>query len=73
MYGVAKPIEQQQTVTGTKDKIASYWIEILLDKARQMKADSPSRSADNIAEELAGWFKEQPGEKINPLLLLESL
>lgn len=71
MHGVSKPIEQLQTATGTKDKIAQYWIEILLTKARQMKSDSPGRSSDEIAEELAKWFKEQPGDKINPLLLLE--
>jgi hypothetical protein len=72
MRGFSTPIENLQTATGTKDKIAQHWIEILLKKARQMKADDPSHSTDEIAAELAQWFKEQPGDKVNPLLLLES-
>lgn len=71
MYGHSAPIEKLQTTTGTKDKIAQHWIEILLTKARQMKADNPTQSRDDIAAKLREWFKEQPGDKINPLLLLE--
>jgi len=37
-----------------------------------MKTSKPGISTDEIAAELAKWFKEQPGDKINPLLLLES-
>ena len=29
-YGVASNVEKLQTATGTKDKIAQHWIEILL-------------------------------------------
>ena len=72
MYGYSAPIEKLQMATGTKDKIAQHWIETLLARARQMKTDSPGRSRDDIATELREWFKEQPGDKINPLLLLES-
>jgi len=72
MRGFSTPVENLQTATGTKDKIAQHWIEILLKKAREMKADSWGCSTDEIAAELAEWFKEQPGDKINPLLLLES-
>src|SRR5882762_5421010 len=71
MRGFSTPIENLQTATGTKDKIAQHWIEILLKKAREMKAGNPGRSTDEIAAVLAQWFKEQPGDKINPLLLLE--
>lgn len=60
-----------QTATGTKDKIAQHWIDILLEKALQMKADYPQLSKEAIAEKLEEWFKEQPGDKINPLLLCE--
>jgi hypothetical protein len=71
MRGFSTPVENLQTATGTKDKIAQHWIEILLKKAQEMKADGRGRSTDEIAAELAEWFKEQPGDKINPLLLLE--
>lgn len=71
MHGVAKSVEKRQTATGTKDKIAQYWIDILLDKARQMKSENRGRSSDDIADELRQWLNEQPGDKINPLLLVE--
>jgi hypothetical protein len=72
MRGFSTPVEHLQTATGTKDKIAQHWIEILLKKAREMKANSPGRSPDEIAAELAEWYENQPGDKMNPLLLLES-
>lgn len=68
MYGVEKPISDNQTATGTKDKVAQYWIDILLAKSRKMKSDSPGRSAESIADELRIWLSNQPGDKINPLL-----
>jgi hypothetical protein len=71
MHGFAAPIEALQTATGTKDKIVQYWIDILIDKARQLKSDNSGHSRDDIAEELGQWFKDQPGDKINPLLLLD--
>ena len=72
MRGFSTPVEHLQTATGTKDKIAQHWIEILLKKAREMKANSPGCSTDEIAAELAEWYENQPGDKMNPLLLLES-
>jgi len=73
MHGYLKPVEALQTATGTKDKIAQHWIEILVAKARQMKSDEPGHTRDDIAEELGKWYKDQPGDKINPLLLLDSM
>ncbi|KAJ7266016.1 hypothetical protein C8J57DRAFT_1436108 [Mycena rebaudengoi] len=73
MYGVEAPISRLQTATGVKDKVAQHWIDLLLEKARKMKADSPGRSADSIAEELKVWFSEQPGDKVNPLLDIAGL
>lgn len=70
-YGISKPIETLQTATGIKDKIAQHWIEILLAKAREMKKASPGRSNEDIARDLETWFIAQPGDKINPLLLVE--
>ena len=72
MYGYSAPIEKLQMAMETKDKIAQYWIKTLLAKVHQMKTDNPSQSCDNIATKLREWLKEQPGDKINPLLLLES-
>ncbi|KAJ7062516.1 hypothetical protein C8F01DRAFT_986105 [Mycena amicta] len=68
LLGVKAPIDKLQTATGIKDKVAQYWIDILLEKARRMKAEHPSRKADDIATELRAWLAEQPGDKINPLL-----
>lgn len=68
MYGVQKDVSNLQTATGTKDKVAQYWIEILLKKSWQLKGDLPGRSSESIANELREWLKEQPGDKFNPLL-----
>ncbi|KAF4584014.1 hypothetical protein EYR40_002512 [Pleurotus pulmonarius] len=73
MYGVEKPILDMQTATGTKDKIAQYWIDILLTKSREMKSHSPGRLPEDIATELQAWLAEQPGEKMNPLLNVAGL
>jgi len=72
MWGFSTPVEHLQTTTGTKDKIAQYWIKILLKKAQEMKANNTGHSTDEIATELEEWYKNQPGEKMNSLLLLES-
>ncbi|KAJ7474227.1 hypothetical protein FB451DRAFT_1351527 [Mycena latifolia] len=72
-YGVEAPISKLQTATGVKDKVAQYWINILLEKARQMKVDKPGRNADSIATELQTWLENQPGDKINPLLDIAGL
>ncbi|KAJ7050132.1 hypothetical protein C8F01DRAFT_1068165 [Mycena amicta] len=68
LLGVKAPIDKLQTATGIKDKVAQYWIDIILEKARKMKAEHPTRKADNIATELRSWLAEQPGDKVNPLL-----
>ena len=71
MKGVEKPIVAAQTQTGIKDKVAQHWIDLLLDKSRKMKAESPGRSIDSIASELKKWYENQPGYKINPLLSID--
>lgn len=68
MYGVEAPITRLQTATGVKDKVAQYWIEILLQKSREIKASNPGRTAESIKDELKIWLEEQPGDKVNPLL-----
>ncbi|KAJ7129877.1 hypothetical protein C8R43DRAFT_896658 [Mycena crocata] len=73
MYGVEAPIGRLQTATGVKDKVAQYWIDILLKKAREMKANNPDRTADSIVNELRDWLSAQPGDKVNPLLDIAGL
>ncbi|KAJ6569081.1 hypothetical protein B0H19DRAFT_1373408 [Mycena capillaripes] len=67
-YGVASHVEALQTSTGTKDKIAQHWIEILIPKAREMQTASSDRSADDISNALLIWLSEQTEQPYNPLL-----
>ncbi|KAJ7504030.1 hypothetical protein B0H11DRAFT_1710405, partial [Mycena galericulata] len=67
-YGVASRVEALQTSTGTKDKIAQHWIDILIPKAREMQAASSGRSADDISTALLVWLAEQTDQPYNPLL-----
>ncbi|KAJ7801161.1 hypothetical protein B0H14DRAFT_3783975 [Mycena olivaceomarginata] len=66
--GDLKALTEHQRATGTKDKITQYWIDILLAKAKTMKAENRQRKPDDIASELKTWFDAQPGDKMNPLL-----
>lgn len=65
-------VRQMQTNTGTKDKVAQYWIDILLKKAKIFKCENPDKSQDEITMELLGWLRDQPGDKVNPLLGIAS-
>lgn len=71
MTGVASRVEDMQTASGTKDKIAQHWIEQLISKARETKSKHPGRSEAELVTEVNDWYKDQPGDKINPLLLLD--
>ncbi|KAF9070338.1 hypothetical protein BDP27DRAFT_1362630 [Rhodocollybia butyracea] len=68
MMGVKSVVTKMQRETGTKDKVAQYWIDILLKKSQELKREDPRRSKDDISAELKAWLAEQPGDKINPLL-----
>ncbi|KAJ7466179.1 hypothetical protein B0H11DRAFT_1733316 [Mycena galericulata] len=67
-YGVAARVEALQTATGTKDKIAQHWIEILILKAREMQTASPGRLVDDISNELLIWLRNETDQPYNPLL-----
>ncbi|KAJ7622956.1 hypothetical protein B0H17DRAFT_1164467 [Mycena rosella] len=69
-YGVAAHVEALQTATGTKDKIAQHWIDILITRARETHAASPGRSVHDISNELLVWLSQQTDEPYNPLLNL---
>ncbi|TRM55830.1 hypothetical protein BD626DRAFT_622186, partial [Schizophyllum amplum] len=71
MTGVAERVTERQRATGTKDKVASHFTAILIDKARALKKQN--RSGDEISRELHQWLDEQPGDKMNPLLSISGL
>ncbi|KAJ7875206.1 hypothetical protein B0H13DRAFT_2236125 [Mycena leptocephala] len=67
-YGVASHVDALQTSTGTKDKIAQHWIDILIEKSREMQASTPGRSVDEISNELLVWLAKETDQPYNPLL-----
>ncbi|KAJ6608791.1 hypothetical protein B0H10DRAFT_1815126, partial [Mycena sp. CBHHK59/15] len=67
-YGVASHVDTLQTSTGTKDKIAQHWIDILILKSREMQASTPGRSVDEISNELLVWLAKETDQPYNPLL-----
>jgi hypothetical protein len=73
MRGDKKGIEDLQRGTGTKDKVAQHWIDILLKRADDLRRTSPQKSKAEIASEIKAWFDQQPGEKWNPLLDITGL
>ncbi|KAJ7790376.1 hypothetical protein B0H14DRAFT_3115559 [Mycena olivaceomarginata] len=73
MHGDKKGIEDLQRATGTKDKVAQHWIDILLKRANDLRRASPRQSKADIASEIQTWFDQQPGEKFNPLLDITGL
>ncbi|KAF9062502.1 hypothetical protein BDP27DRAFT_1385124 [Rhodocollybia butyracea] len=70
---VKSVVTEMQRSTGTKDEVAQYWIDILLEKFKKLKKEDSTRSTAEISAELMIWLKEQPGDKINPLLDIASL
>ncbi|KAJ6541283.1 hypothetical protein B0H10DRAFT_2392153 [Mycena sp. CBHHK59/15] len=66
--GIAAHIEALQTSTGTKDKIAQHWIEILITKSRELQAADPTRPVDDISAELLIWLRSETVQPYNPLL-----
>ncbi|KAJ7835607.1 hypothetical protein B0H13DRAFT_2108073 [Mycena leptocephala] len=73
MRGDSKGVENLQRATGTKDKIAQYWIEQLIAKFRELKAEGRGRTVDALVADVLRWFSEQPGDKMNPLLDIAGL
>jgi hypothetical protein len=67
-YRVASHVDALQTSTGTKDKIAQHWIDILIEKSREMQASTPGRSVDEISNELLVWLAKETDQPYNPLL-----
>ncbi|KAJ6613813.1 hypothetical protein B0H10DRAFT_2165219 [Mycena sp. CBHHK59/15] len=66
--GVAAHVEALQTSTGTKDKIAQHWIDLLIPKSREMQTADPRQPVDEISNELLVWLGKQTDQPYNPLL-----
>ncbi|KAL6303023.1 hypothetical protein BKA93DRAFT_818190 [Sparassis latifolia] len=60
--GVAAHVEKMQTNTGVKDAYTQYWIEVLIERARRMKSENWSRSAEK-------WVAQHQDDIINPFLI----
>ncbi|KAI0713662.1 hypothetical protein C8Q76DRAFT_843912 [Earliella scabrosa] len=71
--GVEKRVKERQTLTGVKDAYTQYWIDELIKRARQAKAEQPERSQASIQEELVNWAEEHLGDICNPFLTLREL
>ncbi|KAJ4464605.1 hypothetical protein C8R41DRAFT_872068 [Lentinula lateritia] len=67
-YGVASHVEKLQTKTGTKDKIAQHWIEILLKESSKQHREHPETTKDEISEAMLTWLASQTNQPYNPLL-----
>jgi hypothetical protein len=67
-YGVKAHVAALSTKSGTKDKIAQYWIDILLAKSNEMQERFPDKPVDEISTELLEWLGSQTSKPYNPLL-----
>lgn len=72
-YGVEAHVEAIQTSTGMKDKMAQHWIEILITRARSLRAAQPGACPDTISTELLAWLGTQTDQPYNPLLDVECM
>lgn len=73
MLGIASKVEDMQMASGIKDKIAQHWIKQLIAKVCKIKSKHPGCSDNEIVSEVNKWYKDQPGEKINPVLFLDGM
>jgi hypothetical protein len=69
--GIESHVTDLQRDTGVKDKTAQYWIDILIQKSRELKASIPDK--DKRSDHVLKWFESQSGDKINPLLDITGL
>ncbi|EPQ57708.1 hypothetical protein GLOTRDRAFT_126197 [Gloeophyllum trabeum ATCC 11539] len=67
-HGVAKHVSTRQTDTGVKDSYTQHWIDMLLKRARELKAANRSRSKEDIAKELMEWVIQNGDNIYNPFL-----
>ena len=69
--GVAQHVKNIQTTTGVKDLYTQYWIDHLLERAKAMQDQDPSRSRADIQKELSEWVEDHLPDIYSGFLTLE--
>ena len=69
--GNAQNVSSQQTQNGIKDAYTQYWIDHLIDRARNTQRTHPNRTKDDIQKELLSWVQEHKNDIYNPFLTLK--
>ncbi|THU93255.1 hypothetical protein K435DRAFT_670511, partial [Dendrothele bispora CBS 962.96] len=70
-YGVAKPIQERQTNSGTKDAFTQYWIEDLLKRSKEEKRSNPRPKPSEIQKKLLTWVSENRNKIYSSFLTTE--
>ncbi|KAK7472847.1 hypothetical protein VKT23_000954 [Stygiomarasmius scandens] len=66
--GIEACVKEKQTESGTSDKLAQYWIDILLEKSKELKKRFSKRTREDISQELLKWLDTQTKQPYNLLL-----
>ncbi|OBZ65812.1 hypothetical protein A0H81_01426 [Grifola frondosa] len=69
--GIEANVKKRQTDSGVKDAYTQHWIEYLLARFQQLKAEDPNRSDNDITRELEAFVTQRGNELYNPFLQLE--
>ncbi|KZV95756.1 hypothetical protein EXIGLDRAFT_671890 [Exidia glandulosa HHB12029] len=73
MTGVELSVTKKQTATGVKDRISVYWINQLIQRARQLKNGPRKLSEDEVVDELSAWLASQTDKPYNILFAFAGL
>ncbi len=68
--GIAQNVQNHQTKTGVKDGYTQYWIDRLINQARELRKEHPEKTAADLQSQLLTWVKENNTEIYNPFLKL---
>ncbi|EJD38038.1 hypothetical protein AURDEDRAFT_72549, partial [Auricularia subglabra TFB-10046 SS5] len=67
--GKPSHVSDIQKESGSKDSIAQYWIDLLVQRAQELRNDKSRRWTEpEIVEHLTSWLETQSGERQHPLL-----
>ncbi|TEB26327.1 hypothetical protein FA13DRAFT_1756382 [Coprinellus micaceus] len=67
-FGVDEPIKKLAKADGMKDKIAHHWIDLMLEKARELKVSQLTLTTNEVSSEVLGWLATQSKQPYNPIL-----
>jgi len=67
---VARVVKDLQTETGVKDAFTQYWIDKIIDRAREMQKLQPSRPPREIQAELMEWVDANKPAIYNSFLMM---